>query len=131
MDEDDDGDDDYTMIMITIMISIVSSITVAHSYIISYHALTTFLPSSEQQLHDAFQSYGVIADVTCPQPLMVSEQTSDSNIGHAFIRYKDRRDMAAAMSDVMDGKVLINGHTIEGEVVPPSYWPSERTRRYY
>jgi len=61
----------------------------------------------------------------------VTQQTRDANIGHAFIRYKDRRDLKNAVNDLADDKVEIDGHYLKGEIVPPSYWPTDKTRRYY
>lgn len=69
--------------------------------------------------------------VTCPKPLIVTQQTSDANMGHAFVRYRDIRDLRRALDDICDEKVVVDGYVLRGEIVPPQHWPTEKTRRYY
>ena len=80
---------------------------------------------------DVFSQYGEIGVVSCPKPVIVTEQTKDPNMGHAFIRYVDRRDLAKAASDIADQKLIIDGCVIQGEIIQPSHWPTDKTRRYY
>lgn len=78
-----------------------------------------------------FSKYGDIGVVTCPKPTIVTEQTRDANSGHAFIRYKDRRDLRNAANDLADERIEIDGFRLQGEIVQPQYWPTDKTRRYY
>lgn len=69
--------------------------------------------------------------VRCPRPLIVTQQTKDANMGHAFVRYKDIRDLRKALDDMADEKIIMDGCVLKGEILPPQHWPTERTRRYY
>lgn len=75
--------------------------------------------------------YGELSEVTCPKPVIVTQQTGLPNNGNAIIRFKDKRDLDAAQKDIAEGIVIFHGKTVHADVVPPRFWPSEKTRRYY
>lgn len=75
--------------------------------------------------------YGEIGVVSCPKPIIVTQQTGDANMGHAFVRYKDRRDLVKAADDIADEKLEIDGHVLKAEIIQPLHWPTDKTRRYY
>jgi hypothetical protein len=77
--------------------------------------------------------YGKVISVSCPKPLVVTQQTKDPNCGFAFIRYQDPRDLKAALFAIDSEKgVSFDGvHRIKGKEVTPSFWPTEASRRYY
>jgi hypothetical protein len=80
---------------------------------------------------DVFSEFGEVGAVSCPKPLIVTQQTSDANMGHAFVRYKDVRDLRKALNAMLDESLSIDGHRLKGEIVQPLHWPTEKTRRYY
>jgi hypothetical protein len=69
--------------------------------------------------------------VSCPKPLIVTQQTKDPNCGFAFIRFRDTRDREAAFTEVTEGRIQFNQQSIKGKILLPSFWPREETRRYY
>jgi hypothetical protein len=75
--------------------------------------------------------YGELGDVSCPRSVVVTEQTTDANQGFAFVRFKDRRDLAKAAGDMADKLLTVGEHVLDGEIVPPRHWPNDKTRRYY
>ena len=75
--------------------------------------------------------YGDIGDVTCPKPLLVNEKTNKPNCGFAFVRYRDRNHLEKAYEDLKNRNIAIKNQTIFGECLLPSFWPTDKTRRYY
>jgi hypothetical protein len=69
--------------------------------------------------------------VHSPRPTIVTQQTNEANCGHAFIRYKDKRDLMKARKELDEGRIEIDGCVLHGETQNPSYWPTEKTRRFY
>lgn len=80
---------------------------------------------------EVFSQYGDLGAVNCPKPLIVTQQTKDGNMGHAFIRYRDIRDLRRALDAMLDEQIEIDGAVLKGEIVPPRHWPTDKTRRYY
>lgn len=78
-----------------------------------------------------FSQYGDIGVVQCPKPLIVTQQTKDANMGHAFVRFKDIRDLRKTLDAMCDDQIEVDGCVLKGEIVPPQHWPTEKTRRYY
>lgn len=78
-----------------------------------------------------FQRFGTIVDVSCPKPLVVTQQTKDPNCGFAFVRFSDQRDRTDAFHAIQNGKVQFSGQSIKAKELLPSFWPTEKTRRYY
>lgn len=69
--------------------------------------------------------------MVCPKPLLVTERPRDPNVGHAFVRFADKRDLEAAVQAVRSGQVMFDGRRVQAEQIVPGYWPTEKTRRYY
>jgi len=84
-----------------------------------------------EEIKDYFSKYGKVLDVCCPKPLQVNLRPREPNVGYAFVRFDDKRDLEVALNDVNAEKVSFHGHISKGELLLPSYWPTERTRRYY
>lgn len=85
----------------------------------------------EAEIKQFFEQYGKVVDVSCPKPLVVTQQTKDPNCGYAFVRFSDPRDRHLAIRDLGAGKVVFDGQVLRGKEILPSFWPTEQTRRYY
>ena len=57
--------------------------------------------SRPEDLTEFFSRYGKIADVSCPKPLKVTERPREPNVGVAFVRFDDRRDLDVALADLV------------------------------
>lgn len=87
--------------------------------------------STLEEVREIFIRYGDIACVFFPKPLQIALRPKDPNMGYGFVRFHDKRDVDKALNDIHNGLVEISGQKIEGEYVPPQYWPSDKTRRFY
>lgn len=85
----------------------------------------------ENEIREAFHSFGTVVDVSCPKPLVVTQQTKDANSGFAFVRFSDVRDRTKAFQAIQAGRVRFDGQEIKGKELLPSFWPTEQSRRYY
>lgn len=83
------------------------------------------------EISEYFERYGRVMDVKCPKPLQVNLRIDEPNCGFGFIRFKDKRDLDDALIDLKAGKISFHGQVATGVYTPPSYWPEEKTRRYY
>mmetsp|Transcript_23924 Transcript_23924/g.54102 ORF Transcript_23924/g.54102 Transcript_23924/m.54102 type:complete len:312 (+) Transcript_23924:51-986(+) len=83
------------------------------------------------QLEVVFSAFGELEGVHSPRPTIVTQQTNEANCGHAFIRYKDKRDLMKARKELDEGRIEIDGCVLHGETQNPSHWPTEKTRRFY
>ena len=84
-----------------------------------------------ETLNTVFRIYGELGVVYCPRPLHVTLRTTDANQGFAFIRFKDKRDLEVALADVKAGKLIVDGQVLTGDYLVPSFWPTDKTRRYF
>lgn len=84
-----------------------------------------------ERLEMIFGMYGKLGAVTCPTPMLILEFTGDPNDGFAFVRYEDKRDLDRAFGAIERGDVVIDGFTVTGKVIPPRFWPNDKSRRYY
>eukprot|EP01038_Epipyxis_sp_PR26KG_P007482 gene7482-10197_t len=98
-----------------------------------YSVKITELPKhiKVEQIREVFEKYGEIGDISCPKPLQVNERISHPNNGFAFVRYFDKRNADAALTDIYRGAVVFDGSSVKGELLMPLNWPTESTRRYY
>ena len=63
--------------------------------------------------------------------MQVNLRVEDPNVGIAFIRFNDKRDMKDALQAMKEGKIEFDGMITKGEHVPPLHWPNDKSRRYY
>ena len=69
--------------------------------------------------------------MSCPKTLLVTERPRDPNVGVAFVRFDDRRDLDVALADLTAAKITFDGQIIKGEMLRPGCWPTNQSRRYY
>lgn len=86
---------------------------------------------SEEDIREKFERFGKITDVHCPKPIIVTQQVKDANIGHAFVRFEDVRDRDAAVKAYNGGEITFGEPTVKAKPLVPSFWPTEKTRRFY
>eukprot|EP01031_Cornospumella_fuschlensis_P031192 gene31192-37699_t len=99
------------------------------TYALHLQSIPTHITAEEMQ--EYFSHYGEVASVNCPKPLVIAYAVRTPNNGEAFVRFFDKRDCRQAYEDVIAGRVQLGGVVVKAKIVPPSYWPSEKTRRYY
>jgi hypothetical protein len=102
-----------------------------------YNILITNLHvmSSTEKIRQAFEDLGdvIVGDLYCPMELVITRRPTDGrkNEGFGFIRFKDLRDQRKCMKAIKKGLIIIDDHVIDGELVPPYSWPTDKTRRYF
>lgn len=87
--------------------------------------------TTQEQVTEYFERYGPVEAVYFPKPLQVILRNKDANQGYGYVRFSDVRDLRKALWDINQGKVAIDGNTLQGKYTAPQVWPTEKTRRYY
>jgi RNA recognition motif-containing protein len=84
-----------------------------------------------EELVVIFGEYGRIGNIYCPKSLLKDQASNDPHEGFAYVRYTERTSAEAALKDLNGSDPWDIGKELKIELVPPRYWPEEKTRRYY